>query len=190
MDEQQVNEAIQRKQIEDSLRQDFEGLLSTRAARYLQVKPHPIIQNSHFAAASSECVFLYRDGHFYGCISLTQAVTEALVKFLCLKNSYKPTNNFESNVEKLYKRGFISEEMRELLYRIWKDRDDYHHLNPNVETERQRLEELAKEKLLLKDKIEGEIFAFRIVDGKILPIHPKYWDISDNQIDVFLRLEP
>ncbi|MCJ7521187.1 MAG: hypothetical protein MUP21_03065, partial [Dehalococcoidia bacterium] len=63
MDEQQVNEAIQRKQIEDSLRQDFEGLLSTRVARYLQVKPHPIISNRHFAAASAECALIFRDGH-------------------------------------------------------------------------------------------------------------------------------
>ena len=69
-------------------------------------------------------------------------------------------------------------------------RNDYHHLNPNVETDRQTLEELAKEKARLLAEVESEIFEFRIINGKLQPKYPKYWNISGNQAQVFLRLEP
>jgi hypothetical protein len=189
MDKKSVHEAINRMQIEDSLRQEFEGTLPNRVSRYLQVKPHPIIGNTHFAAISSECRYLHRDGHYYGCIALTQAVAEALVKFLCSKNSWRPKNTFETNVKKLSERGVILEEAKEHLDRIWENRDDYHHLNPNIEKDREKLEGLAKEKLLSLNYIEGEVFAFSIVEGKVMPKYPRYWDISDNKANVFLRFE-
>ena len=190
MDENKVRRLIQQKQVEESIKQEFEGSLSARVARYLQVKPHPIISNMHFAAASAECALLFRDGHFYGCIALTQAVAEALVKFLCQRSSWKPTKKFETNIEKLSARSIISDELKESFLTIWKDRDDYHHLNPNVETDRRRLEELAMEKARLLVSVESEVFAFTIVDDKLVPKHTKYWDITDDQASVFLRLEP
>ena len=78
---------INEKQLEDDLRQEFEQTIKDRIRRYLSVKPHGIIPNAKFAVASSECSLLFRDGHFYGCIALSQAVAEALVKYICEKNS-------------------------------------------------------------------------------------------------------
>lgn len=190
MDKKTVHELIQKKQVEDSIRQEFEGTLADRVARYLEVKPHQIVPYTHFAVVSAECSFLFRDGHFYGCIALTQAVAEALVRFLCKKNSFGPAKDFEKNVEKLSVRKFISNKVKESLLTIWQRRDDYHHLNPNVATDRKTLEELAREKTRLLVEVESEIFRFRLVDGKINPENPKYWDISGNQAQVFLRLEP
>lgn len=190
MDEKDIQKLIQQKQVEESIRQEFEGTLPERVTRYLQVKPHPITPNTHFAAVSAQCSLLFRDGHFYGCIALTQAVAEALVKFLCRKNSWKPAKEFEANIERLSVRNVISDELKESFLMIWENRDDYHHLNPSIETDRRKLEELAREKARLLAGIESEIFHFAVVNGELVPKHPKYWDISGKQANVFLRLEP
>jgi len=188
MDKKTMHELIQQKQIEDPIKQEFEQTLSDRAARYLQVKPHGITPYEHFSVASAECSLLFRDGHFYGCIALTQAVTEALARFLCQRNSWKPANKFEKNVERLSARNVISGKVKKSLLRIWVKRDDYHHLNPNIEGDRQALEELAREKVRFLAEVESEVFRFTVADGKIIPEQPKYWKESGNQ--VFLRLGP
>ena len=188
MDKKNMHELIQQKQVEGSIKQEFEQTLSDRAARYLQVKPHGIIPYTHFSAASAECSLLFRDGYFYGCIALTQAVTEALARFLCQRNSWKPANEFEENVKKLSARKVISGKLKKSLLTIWEKRDDYHHLNPNIEGDRQALEELARERVRLLTEVESEVFRFTVADDKIIPEHPKYWKGSGNQ--VFLRLGP
>lgn len=190
MDKEAARKLIEQKQVEESIKQECMGTASIRATRYLQVKPHIIIPNEHFAAPSTECSLLFRDGHFFGCIALTQAVAEALARFLCEVNFGRHDNVFEKNVEKLNRRGFISDKVNKALSEIWKDRDDFHHLNPDVETDRQILEELAKEKTRLLAEVESEIFEFEIINGALQPKHPKYWKISGNQAQVFLRLEP
>lgn len=188
MDNETVNKLIQQKQTEDSIKQEFEQTLSERVARYLSVKPHGIIPNTKFAAASSECSLLFRDGHFYGCIALVQAVAEALVRFLCQKNK-KPVGEFENNLEQLFENGFITDDIRKSFLKIWERRNDYHHLNPTIETDRQELEKIAKEKAKLIVEIEQEIFAFTLgADGSPLYKNPKYWEGCENK--VFLRLNP
>ncbi len=143
--------------------------------------------NHHFASASAECRELFRDRHFYGCIALTQAVAEALVKFLCKRNGWRSNKVYEKNLDKLFTRKFISEQAKNGLQKIWEKRDDYHHLNESIATDLQALGVLAKEKLELLNKVESEIFAFKFVDGKIAPIQPKYWDIDGGEAEVFLR---
>lgn len=86
---------VDKAQTADTLRQEFELTLEDRVNRYLELKPHGIIPNSHFAAVSAECHLLYRDGHFYGAVSLTLAVAEALVKFLCKKMDGSLTKNLK-----------------------------------------------------------------------------------------------
>jgi len=188
MDKKTMYKFVQQKRIEDSIKQEFEQTLSDRAARYLQVKPQGIIPYEHFSAASAECSLLFRDGHFYGCIALAQAVTEALARFLCQRNSWRPAKRFEKNVEKLSARNVISGKLKKSLLRIWVKRDDYHHLNPTIEGDRQALEELAREKVHLFTEVESEVFRFTVADGKIIPEQPKYWKGSGDQ--VFLRLDP
>ena len=53
----------------------------------------------------------------------------------------------------------------------------------------QELEKLARVKAQLLVEIESEVFAYTVVDGKISPKFPKYWDITDNQSQVYLRFE-
>ena len=190
MDDKARDELIQRKQVEDSIRQEFEGTLADRVARYLEVKPHQTVPYTHFSTISAECSFLFRDGHYYGCIALTQAVAEALVRFLCTKNSFKPVKRFEKNVEKLSTRTFISDKVKVSLLKIWERRDDYHHLNTSIENDRQTQEEMAREKTRLLVDIEREVFRFTWVDGKLNPENQRYWNMSGNQAQVFLRFYP
>ena len=74
--------------------------------------------------------------------------------------------------------------------RIWEKRDDYHHLNLNIETDRVKLEAFAYDKVLLLKEIESEVFQFSVVDGKLVPENRKYWVLQQNgTMPVFLKLE-
>jgi hypothetical protein len=184
-----TDDPIQQRLTEDAIRQEYEQTLSVRAQRYLKIKPHGIIPFTPFAPPSSECGLLFRDGHFYGCIALTQAVAEALTRFLCTKNGWKPAKVFETNLDKLQKRGFISQDIKMKFLNLWQNRDDYHHLNPEIETNLKELENIAFDKILCLKNIEAEIFAFSIDDGKLIPKYPKYWSIGQDGIaQVMLRL--
>ena len=181
---------IQQKLLEESIKQEFEQTLSLRAKRYLKVKPHGIIPYTQFAPVSAECTSLFRDGYFYGCITLAQSVAEAIVRFLCRKNSFNPKKDYKRNVNKLLTRNFISENLKNKLFEIWKNRDDYHHLNENVEEQKIKLEEIAYKKVLLLKEIESEIFKFTTKNGKLIPENKKYWKLNKSgTIPVFLRLE-
>jgi len=72
------NNLIQQNLMEDSIKQELEQTLSLRTHRYLKVKPHGIVPYTQFAPISAECVLLFRDGHYYGCITLAQSVAEAI----------------------------------------------------------------------------------------------------------------
>jgi hypothetical protein len=170
------NNLIQQKLMEESIKQEIEQTLSLRAQRYLKVKPHGIVPYTQFAPVSAECILLFRDGHYYGCI--------------CQKNFWKPEKDFEKNINKLLNRNFISEKLKNKFLKIWENRDDYHHLNPNIEIQRIKLEEISYEKVLLLKEIESEIFKFFLKNGKLIPENKKYWELQKNgTIPVFLKLE-
>lgn len=180
---------IEKAQIKNTLEQEFALMLDQRVERYFELRPHGIIPNSHFAPVSAECYLLYRDGHFYGAISLAQSVAEALIKFLCMVNGWKPRDVFEKNLEQLEKRKKVPETLIVLFKKIWENRNDYHHLNPQVEQDKQKLESLAKEKLSDLRDIEANLFAFSIKDGKLVPRYLKYWNQKQNIVSAFLRLD-
>lgn len=185
----QINKLVEKAQLKDTLQQEFAYSLEQRIERYLDLKPHGIIPNSHFAAISAECHLLYRDGYYYGTISLTQSVAEALVKFLCKINGWKPNKDFEENLKELGKRGKVTSALGSLFENIWKGRNDYHHLNPQIEQDRQKVALLAKEKLSCLKKIEEELFAYSASQGKLIPKYPKYWDQKDGKVSVYLRFD-
>ena len=84
----------------------------------------------------------------------------------------------------------MSEDLKDRFLNIWKKRDDYHHLNPNIETDREKLETIAYEKILLLKEIESEIFAFSNIDGKLAPKNKKYWDLQKNgTVPVYLKID-
>lgn len=190
MDRDEICKMVHKKRVEDGLRQGFELSLPDRVARYLEIEPHAILPYHHFSPVSAECVDLYRNAHFYGCISLVQAVAEALVKFLCERNGWKPDRKYEKNIKRLSRRGFLSTDLHAWLLDIWERRDDYHHLNPDIEQDMEALQELARHKLEMLCQAEKVVFDFEIKDGCIVPKNPKYWEIrADRTMPVYYNFE-
>jgi len=164
-----------------------------RIGRYLRARHHGIVADTPFAPASAECSELFRDGHFYGAISLSQAVGDALVRHMCRSNQWKPAENFEENVRKLRERNFIDDAVASDLLQLWEKRDDYHHLNPTVARDRATLEELALTKIRALGELERFVFGWTPSEtpGAIKLLRPQYWpDKKDGRVSVFLRNPP
>ena len=138
----------------------------------------------HFSSASGELSLLFRDGHFYGCIALTQAVAEAIVRFLCFKKFKNASEKFEDNVKRLCKENALSKEMKKSFLNIWEHRNDFHHLNATIEQNRKKLEKMALEKLRLLIEIESELFSYTISKGALIPKNRDFWKITGNHNEV------
>ena len=191
MDKEEVRETIRRAELEHTLKADCLGTISERVSRYLELNFIEVTPNANWAFISAECTLFYRDGYFFACIALCQAVAEAIVRDLCKTNRLKVTKSFDTNINRLCSQKEISNECKEALGTIWKGRNDYHHLNPNVPTQRTRLQAIAKSKMIALGAVESEVFAFEWVGGAIKPKYPKYWSkTNDGLLDVFLRFEP
>ncbi len=192
MNEEEMRNAIRRAQLEDMLRQECLGTISERVTRYLELNFTEVTPNEQpFAPISAECILLYRDGHFFACIALCQAVAEAIVRDLCKKNRLRTSKDFKTNTNRLCENKKISIDCKGALETIWIGRKDYHHLNPDVPTERIKLQAIAKSKMIALHDVESEVFAFEWVGGAIKPKYPKYWPkTKDGLLDVFLRFEP
>jgi len=168
MDEEEICRAIKRNQLEDTLRGECLSNISDRVSRYLELNFIEVTPNEHFASISAECILLYRDGYFFACIALCQAVAEALVRFMCERSKFGASisQDFEENVGN-------------------------HHLKPKVPTERTKLQAIAKSKIIALHNVESDVFAFELVGGVIKPKHHKYWPETHNGLlNAFLRFEP
>jgi hypothetical protein len=187
----EIRRAIRRKELEEALRQEFEATLSDRVDRYLRVHVPGIIPYKHFALPFEESEKLYRDGHYYGCIALTQAVAEAVVRHIWEVNQRsRRRKKFKAMVAKLHRRGLITRKVKKCLLKIWEGRNDYHHLNPTIGPDtgrpdeemdeelarhRAKLERLARVKTRLLNKVVAEAFRWSIDAGRLVVEKPKYW---------------
>jgi hypothetical protein len=180
----------ERRRIEESIKNEVLQTLSERADRFLQVRGTILVPYGPFSAPSSECVEQFRDGHYFGCIALTQAVVEAVIRHVWqVKLRKKPNQegSFEKNLEALHKKKFISDEWKARLDRMWADRNSFHHLRPSVEADHRKLEEMARTTLKLLNDLEQEFFGFTVRDGMVVPDHPEYWAIKDGESLVYMR---
>jgi hypothetical protein len=191
MDKAEILKAIKQRKLKDNLQVDFLATLDDRISRYQELDFIELTPNTHFAFVSVECINLYRDGYFLACIALCQAVAEAIVRLMCERSNFTSiSQDFEENTKNLLKRKILPD-CNDLFMEIWKDRNNYHHLNPTIPTETTHLQYIAKNKLIILHKIESEVFSFNWTNnGAISPKYPKYWDYSqDGMLEVFLRLE-
>ena len=159
MDAESPEKQPERQRLIDELIAESKLFAAERVDRYLRAQHHGIIADTPFAVASAECINLFRDGHFYGAISLSQAVGEALVRHMCRANQWKPAENYEKNVVALKRRGFIDSAIESELVRLWEQRDDYHHLNNTIARDRATLEQLAFAKIRALAVVERHVFA-------------------------------
>ena len=192
IDEEEIRKAIRRAELEHMLKAECLGTISDRITRYLELNFTKVTPNEQpFAPISAECILLYRDGHFFACIALCQAVVEALVRFLCERNEWNAADDFKKNTLVLLRRRKITPDSYKCFKEIWKGRNDYHHLNSKVPTERTKLQAIAKNKIIALHNVESEVFAFEWVGGTIKPNYPKYWPKTHNGLlNGYLRFEP
>lgn len=183
-------ETNEQRRVEESIKNEFLRTLSDRAVRFLQVRGTALVPYGPFAAPSVECAELFRDGHYLGCIALTQAVMEAVIRHVWqikLKKKPNQQGEFEKNLEALHKKTFISDEWKSKLDEMWAVRHSFHHLRPSVECDPQKLEEMARSTLILLNDLEREFFGFTVREGMIVPDHPEYWSIKDGESLVYVR---
>jgi hypothetical protein len=189
MVEDEAAGAARRTWLLRDFRNQCEASVAARVDRFLRVDHHAIVANTPFAGPSSECVGLFRDGHFYGCISLSQAVGEALVRHMCRSNQCKVAKNFEENVTTLKRRQFIDDAIESEFLQLWRDRDKYHHLNGDIVTERAELEELAFMKIRTLATVESWVFGYSQSETGLILRHPQYWPTSGSAGNAFLRID-
>lgn len=186
--EQKASQFIRRAMVENTLRQIFDQTLQERIERYLEIDHQGIIGNHYFAAASSECIDLYRDGYFIAVVMVTQAVNEGILKLVAERNNISEKTHSDL-IKKLIEKNIVSKECAEASERIWKSfRNDVHHMNPTVIHISFR--DLAKQNIQDIATIEKIIFEVSFDNGKLVPKQPKYWDVQeDGTVPAFLRLE-
>ena len=176
---------------EEQLRLHDQARFNERKERAARTRVHGIIPSHFFSAVSSECRELFIDGHYYGCISLAQAVAEGLSRFLGQMHSVSAKNDPEKRVGRLHDAKAISKFSYEAFVQIWgNDRNTFHHVNTDIPTDHSVLAARAEECVNALYTIESEVFAFDIVEGAIVPKNRAYWPKSDPQhLQVFLRLD-
>jgi hypothetical protein len=188
-------EKFRRFQIKSEIESQCLGLIEDKINRYLEIEHQGIIGNHYFASASSECIYLYRDGYFIGTVMMSHAINEGIVKFVSERNNIKKQkpNGEEKSVKELinelHEAGHISQNCANASKEIWRSyRNDIHHMNPNVM--KIPFQKLAQRNIKHLSTIEKEIFGYDINNGTLVLHQPKYWDTNSNgTITTYLRLE-
>jgi hypothetical protein len=187
--------------IRQQIREDDEGKFEQRVARVLRLSSHRIIPHVWFDAASTECRDLFRDGHFYGCICLSQSVAEGLGKFILEvhhstarnpkgKRLIRLLTNLKGGTYNGHPMSVLGDEcLRAFTCIEGGDRNDFHHLNKNVITDLQELEKRAEACVMALCRIESELFGFEVSNAGILtPYRREYWPDAGKQYgQVYLR---
>jgi hypothetical protein len=164
VDEQQAGMDEGRRN-EDSIKNEILQTRSNRAIRFPQVQGTILVSEGPFAAPSVECAEHFRGGHYFGCIALTQAVLEAVIRHAWQRKLKKKPNqesSFDKNLEALHKRRFITDEWKTKLNQMWAERHSFQHLRPSVESDQKTLEEKARKNLNLLNELEQTFFSAKL----------------------------
>jgi len=172
--------------IENHLRRKFESDLKERVRRTLELNYQKVIGGHYFSAASSQCLELYRDGYMLGCIMCSQALLEAVLKFVAQRNRMEYKKEVEVLITDLESKKVLNEKALSAAKLAWRHRNDFHHLNPGVSAI--DLEAKVKECVEAICSLEEEIFGVSFINGALSPRNSIYWDVqADNTVPVFLR---
>ena len=189
------SEKIRRIQLKENIEAQCKGSIEEKINRYLEIEHQGIIGGHYFAKASSECIYLYRDGYFIGAVMMSHAINEGIIKFIAERNQIDrhkedgSTKTIEELICEFKEKNIISENCAAASTKIWKSfRADIHHMNPTIA--KIHFQKLAQQNLKHLSTLEREIFGHDIKNGAIAPHQPKYWNINaDGTATVFLRLE-
>ena len=186
LSQEEVRRGMTRFQLIQDFTQIDEHTREDRVDRYLEIDRQRIIGNHYFARASTECIHLYRDGHFIATVMTTQAVNEGILKFVAERNniSYK---DYLDLLTILVSQGIFSQDCFDASKQIYGSfRNDVHHMNPKVD--QIDFPKLAKKNIQNLSVVEREVFDVDFDEGSLVPKHPKYWDIQpDGTVPIYLR---
>ncbi len=188
-------EMMRKIRLRESIESQCKSSIEEKINRYLEIDHQKIIGGHYFSAASSECIYLYRDGYFIGAVMMSHAINEGIIKLIAERTTIErhkedgTTKTIKELIDEFKEKNIISKNCAEALTRIWNSfRADIHHMNPKVAEI--PFQKLAQNNLKDLSTIEKEIFGFDINNGSISPHQPKYWDINkDGTMTAFLRLE-
>lgn len=170
------------------LKSRFETTFEERVQRALEVRQQSIVPHHHFTWASTECIYLYRDGYFMATAMATQALNEGLIRFITERNGIPPNQEPGVLVDLFASKNIISTACADAMRRILRSfRNDFHHLNPSIS--KVPVQAIAKRNIEDIASIEKEIFEHSYQDGKINPRHEKYWDVTP-QGTMLVNLRP
>ena len=164
---------------EKILRIKFEAKLAASISRAKKMNTAPIIPVHYFTPSLVEIRDMFIDGYFIGVISLSQSVAEGLSRFLCERNSLRSPARHLKRIENLSSGGKITAETKDAFEAIHQGRNDFHHTNKNIETDRSKLAVKAELNVGHLFQIEKEIFDHTISNGKLVVTNAQYWDITD-----------
>ncbi|HOO51181.1 MAG TPA: hypothetical protein PLK94_07850 [Alphaproteobacteria bacterium] len=190
------HDKLRRDRLKESIESQCKGSIEEKISRYLEIEHQGIIGGHYFANASSECIYLYRDGYFIGAVMMSHAINEGIIKFVAERNSINrckdcgDTKTIEELISEFKKKKIITDKCADASMKIWKSfRADIHHMNPTVK--KIPFQKLAQQNLKHLSSIEREIFGYETTKaGAIVLYQPKYWDINpDGTAMVSLRLE-
>jgi len=190
-----TSELIKRIRVRESIESHYTSFIEEKIDRYLEIEHQGIIGGHYFAPASSECIYLYRDGYFIGAVMMSHAINEGIIKFVVERNSIDRnktdgnTKTVEDLIGELREKSIISGACGDASMGIWKSyRNDVHHMNSTVANI--DFKKLAQQNIKYLSTIEKEIFDFQFNNEVMVPTQPKYWDIkTDGTVTVFLRLD-
>lgn len=174
--------------VRDYLKSRFESTFEERVQRALEIRPQDIIPHHHFTWASTECVYLYRDGYFMATAMVTQALNEGLIRFIADRNDIASNQDLYVLVDVFAVQNIVSPACAEAMRRVLKSfRNDFHHLNHSIS--KVPVQEIAKRNIEDIGVIEKEIFEHTYENGKLSPKQGKYWDVRpDGTMLVSLRV--
>ena len=86
------SERIRRIQLKDEIQSQCIGSIEEKVNRYLEIEHQEIIGGHYFAPASTECIYLYRDGYFIGTVIMSHAINEGIINFVSTRNNINKRN--------------------------------------------------------------------------------------------------
>ena len=181
-------------EIETELRRRFKADLPGKVERYAKSRVHSQIPSEFFASASSECRNHFVDGNYYGCITLAQSVAEGLARFVAQRAGLRVVEDYHAQINILQDKNGPGRAISTAGFQAFRlihanDRNDFHHLDVNIEQDRQLLEARALECVEALYTIESEVFAFDVKEGIICPKQRRFWPkpTPEGFVRVFVR---
>ena len=165
--------------IRSHLKSRFELTFEEKVQRALEVQPQIIIPHHHFSWASTECVYIYRDGYFIATAMATQALNEGIIRFIAERNGIQINQDLYALVDIFSAQNIVSAACAEAMRHVLRSfRNDFHHLNPSISNV--PVQDIAKRNIEDICTIEKEIFEHTYEHGMISPKQEKYWDVRDD----------